>query len=72
MKTGKGQVVDAAMIDGSLSLMSFFYSLKEMGHWEDKRESNLLDGADHFYDTYKCSDDKFLAIGSIESQFYTN
>ena len=70
MKTGKGQVVDAAMIDGSLSLMSFFYSLKEMGHWEDKRESNLLDGAAHFYDTYKCSDGKFLAIGSIEPQFY--
>ena len=50
--------------------MSFFYSLKEMGHWEDKRESNLLDGAAHFYDTYKCSDGKFLAIGSIEPQFY--
>ena len=71
MKTGKGQVVDAAMVDGSLSLMSFFYSLKEMGHWEDKRESNLLDGAAHFYDTYKCSDNKFIAVGSIESQFYS-
>ena len=45
MRTGKGQVVDSAMIDGSLSLMSFFFSLKEMGYWEDQRESNLLDGA---------------------------
>ena len=70
IKTGEGQVVDSAMVDGSLSLMSFFYSLKEMGHWEDKRESNLLDGFAHFYDTYECSDKKFIAIGSIEPQFY--
>ena len=69
-KTGKGQVIDAAMIDGSLSLMSFFYSLKAMGIWKDKRKSNLLDGAAHFYDTYKCSDNKYIAVGSIESQFY--
>ena len=70
LKTGEGQVVDSAMVDGSLSLMSFFYSLKEMGHWEDQRESNLLDGYAHFYDTYQCSDKKFIAVGSIESQFY--
>ena len=69
LKTGEGQVVDSAMVDGSLSLMSFFYSLKEMGHWEDKRESNLLDGFAHFYDTYECSDNKFIAVGSIEPQF---
>ena len=69
-KTGKGQVIDAAMIDGSLSLMSFFYSLKEMGIWKNKRKSNLLDGAAHFYDTYQCSDNKYIAVGSIESQFY--
>ena len=71
IKTGEGQVVDSAMVDGSLSLMSFFYSLKEMGHWEDSRESNLLDGFAHFYDTYKCSDNKFIAVGSIEPQFYS-
>ena len=70
LRTGEGQVVDSAMVDGSLSLMSFFYSLKEMGHWVDKRESNLLDGFAHFYDTYECSDNKFLAVGSIEPQFY--
>jgi alpha-methylacyl-CoA racemase len=69
-KTGKGQVIDSSMIDGSLSLMSFFYSLKEMGIWKDKRKSNLLDGAAHFYDTYECSDNKYIAVGSIESQFY--
>jgi alpha-methylacyl-CoA racemase len=69
-KTGKGQVIDSAMIDGSLSLMSFFYSLKEMGIWKDERKSNFLDGAAHFYDTYECSDNKYIAIGSIEPQFY--
>jgi alpha-methylacyl-CoA racemase len=71
LKTGEGQVVDSAMVDGSLSLMSFFYSLKEMGHWEDSRESNLLDGFAHFYDTYECSDNKYIAVGSIEPQFYS-
>ena len=69
-KTGKGQVIDSAMIDGSLSLMSFFYSLKEMGVWKDERKSNFLDGAAHFYDAYKCLDNKYIAIGSIEPQFY--
>jgi len=71
INTGKGQIVDSAMVDGSLSLMSFFYSLKEMGHWEDKRESNLLDGFAHFYDTYECKDKKYIAVGSIEPQFYS-
>ena len=71
IKTGKGQVVDSAMIDGSLSLMSFFYSLKEIGFWQDERESNFLDGAAHFYNTYKCSDNKYLAVGSLEPQFYS-
>ena len=71
LKTGEGQVIDSAMVDGSLSLMSFFYSLKEMGFWEDKRESNLLDGFSHFYDTYECKDKKFIAVGSIEPQFYS-
>ena len=42
-----------------------------MGHWEDSRESNLLDGFAHFYDTYECSDKKYIAIGSIEPQFYS-
>ena len=69
-KTGEGQVVDAAMIDGSSMLMSMFYSFKEMGFWKENKESNLLDGAAHFYDTYECSDKKHIAIGAIEPQFY--
>jgi alpha-methylacyl-CoA racemase len=70
LRTGEGQVVDSTMVDGALSLMSFFYSLREMGHWDDQRESNLLDGHAHFYDTYMCADNKYIAIGSIEPQFY--
>ena len=69
-KTGEGQVVDSAMVDGTLSLMSFFYSLEKMGHWNDSRESNFLDGFAHFYDTYECKDGKYIAIGSIEKNFY--
>ena len=70
LRTGEGQIVDSTMVDGALSLMSFFYSLKEIGHWDDQRESNLLDGHAHFYDTYMCADNKYIAIGSIEPQFY--
>jgi len=67
---GKGQVIDAAMVDGASVLMSMFYAFKASGFWQDQRESNMLDGAAHFYDTYKCADGKFLSIGSIEPQFY--
>ena len=70
-RTGQGQVVDAAMIDGSSMLMSMFYSFKEMGFWNEGKESNLLDGAAHFYDTYECRDKKHIAIGAIEPQFYS-
>jgi len=63
IKTGEGQIVDSAMIDGGLSLMSIFYSLKAMGHWSEERESNFLDGGSHFYNTYECSDKKYIAIG---------
>ena len=69
-KTGKGQVVDAAMIDGTSMLMSLFYSFYGSGVWTNERESNLLDGAAHFYDTYECKDGKYVSIGSIEPQFY--
>ena len=50
--------------------MSMFYAFKASGFWLEERESNMLDGGAHFYDTYECSDGKFLAIGAIESQFY--
>ena len=68
---GTGQVVDAAMVDGASVLMTMFYSFNAFGHWSDQRESNLLDGGAHFYDTYECSDGKFMSVGSIEPQFYS-
>lgn len=68
--TGRGQVVDAAMTDGAAVLMSMMYTLKAMGQWTQERGSNLLDGGAHFYDTYQCSDGKWLSVGAIEPQFY--
>jgi alpha-methylacyl-CoA racemase len=67
---GKGQVIDVAMTDGAASLSTMFFGMKAMGVWTDERESNLLDGGAHFYDTYECSDGKWVSIGSIEPQFY--
>jgi alpha-methylacyl-CoA racemase len=69
-KSGKGQVIDAAMTDGSAALMGIIYGLKAMGTWTNDRYANLLDGGAHFYDTYACADGKYVAIGSIEPQFY--
>ena len=69
-ETGKGQVIDCAMSDGSASLMSMFYGMKASGIWQEERRANLLDGGAHFYDTYQCSDGKWVSIGSIEPQFY--
>ncbi|MDG4549068.1 MAG: CaiB/BaiF CoA-transferase family protein [Candidatus Contendobacter sp.] len=68
--SGQGQVVDAAMIDGSALLLVSILTLKAMGCWTDRRESNLLDGGAHFYDTYECADGKWLAVGAIEPHFY--
>ena len=69
-ETGKGQVIDCAMSDGAASLMSMFYGFKAAGMWREERRANLLDGGAHFYDTYQCSDGKWVSIGSIEPQFY--
>ena len=68
--SGKGQVVDTAMTDGAASLMSMFYGMSAMGMWKDERGMNLLDSGAHFYDTYETKDGKFVALGSIEPQFY--
>ena len=68
--SGRGQVVDAAMTDGSALLMTMMYTLKAMGQWSQQRGSNLLDGGAHFYDTYRCADGKYVSIGPIEPQFY--
>jgi alpha-methylacyl-CoA racemase len=70
-RSGVGQVVDAAMVDGSAILMSMFWGFKNIGlHDENARGTNMLDTGAHFYDVYKCSDSKFVSIGSIEPQFY--
>ena len=68
--TGSGQVIDCAMTDGAASLASMFYGMRAMGFWTDNRQDNMLDGGAHFYDTYECSDGKWVSIGSIEPQFY--
>jgi alpha-methylacyl-CoA racemase len=67
---GKGQVVDAAMTDGSALLGAMMYGLRAYGMWSDQREANMLDGGAPFYDTYACADGKYISIGAIEPQFY--
>jgi alpha-methylacyl-CoA racemase len=69
-KSGKGQVVDAAMCDGAASLMSMFFDMTAAGRWTEGRESNFLDGGAHFYGVYECACGHFISIGSIEPQFY--
>lgn len=70
-KSGKGQVVDAAMVDGAALLLGALYGMVGAGLWNDKeRESNMLDGGAHYYDTYETKDGKYVSIGSIEPQFY--
>ena len=69
--SGKGQVIDVAMVDGAAQLMWMFHGFQALGMWDaTQRESNMLDGGAHFYDTYECSDGEHVAIGSIEPQFY--
>jgi len=69
-KSGKGQVIDSAMVDGAATLMSMFFTMRAAGMWKDERASNMLDGGAHFYDTYETSDGGYISIGSIEPQFY--
>ncbi len=68
--TGEGQVVDAAMVDGAASLMSFFYGMLHTGFATEGRGENMLDTGAHFYDVYECADGEYISIGSIEPQFY--
>ena len=68
--SGQGQVVDAAMVDGAASLMTFFHGFRAMGIWNDERGTNMLDTGAHYYDVYECRDGKYVSIGSIEPQFY--
>ncbi len=69
-KSGKGQVVDAAMCDGAASLMAMFFDMRAIGRWSEGRERNFLDGGAHFYGVYECACGNFISIGSIEPQFY--
>lgn len=69
-KSGKGQVIDAAMIDGSAALMAMIYGLRASGFWADERGVNLLDTGAHFYDTYETADGRYISVGSLEPQFY--
>jgi alpha-methylacyl-CoA racemase len=69
-RSGSGQVVDAAMIDGAASLMSVFYGLRAGGLWSERRGSNLLDGGAPFYRPYRTSDGEYLFVAAIEPKFY--
>jgi alpha-methylacyl-CoA racemase len=70
-KSGKGQVVDAAMVDGVSHLATFIHRMRTNKVWSDKPGTNLLDTGAPFYDTFVCSDGKFLSVGAIEPQFYS-
>ncbi len=69
-RSGQGQVVDAAMTDGSALLMNGVFGGMNTGHWKPERGSNTIDGGAHFYGTYETADGKYISIGSIEPQFY--
>jgi alpha-methylacyl-CoA racemase len=69
-RSGKGQVIDAAITDGVSSLMAMMYGMRASGIWTDDRDANMLDGGAHFYDCYETKDGKYVSIGSIEPQFY--
>jgi alpha-methylacyl-CoA racemase len=72
MKSGHGQVVDAAMIDGAALLLGMITGLRGAGLWGDQRGTNLLDSGAHFYEVYETRDGKHVAVGAIEPQFYAN
>lgn len=69
-KTGRGDIVDASIIDGTASLMSFIHGMAGRGQWHSKRAANLLDGAAPYYRCYETSDGKYMAVGCIEKQFF--
>jgi alpha-methylacyl-CoA racemase len=69
-RSGTGQVVDAAMVDGAAALMTIFHGAQQSGFWKDATGTNMLDSGAPFYDAYETADGKYVAIGSIEPQFY--
>ena len=68
--SGKGQVLDVAMVDGAASLITAAYGLRAIGAWKDQRGSNSLDGGAHYYGAYETKDGKYISIAAIEPQFY--
>ncbi len=68
--TGKGQVIDAAMTDGSALATTLVYGMLKGGRWHSSRESNLLDGGSHWYDCYECADGHYVSLGALEPEFY--
>jgi alpha-methylacyl-CoA racemase len=68
--TGKGQVVDCAMVDGAALLSALTWSLKAAGIWRDERGVNLLDTGRPFYDVYQCADGQWVAVGALEPEFF--
>jgi alpha-methylacyl-CoA racemase len=69
-RSGQGQVVDAAMVDGSAVLMAMMHGMRAMGFWTEERGTNIIDTGAHFYDVYETADGRYVSIGSIEPQFY--
>ena len=69
-ETGQGDVVDVAMTEGTINLLSMFHAFLAMGRWQDRREANLLDGGAPFYRCYECADGGHVAVGCLEPQFY--
>ena len=69
-RTGEGQVVDAAMVDGAAVITTMFHAFRAMGIWQDERGTNMLDTGAHFYDVYECADGEYVSVGSIEPQFF--
>jgi alpha-methylacyl-CoA racemase len=69
-RSGRGQVVDAAIVDGAASLMAMLLGMRQHGQWTDERGTNLLDGGRPYYSVYECADGKFVAVGAIEERFY--
>jgi alpha-methylacyl-CoA racemase len=69
-QSGQGQVIDAAITEGTANLMSLFYTLSDLGAWSSQRAANLLDSAAPFYDCYETADHKYVSLGSIEPHFY--
>ena len=71
-RSGQGQVVDVAMVDGANTLMAVFHGMLAQGSWRDERQANVVDGGAHFYRTYRTADDRHFAVGALEPHFYAD